>query len=251
MIEHLVQAITEESIKEIRSWGPRAAAEFYDERVRDLEEREKRTYVEYGLILIEVERGELHKLILDPICRVCNVMVAWENGVCPRCGYVQECFTSMDRWLITAAPVSRTTGYMAKRAVESGLSAGLSIERMSRIHRTNLDVVAKLSPPVRINPDVLEAAETKSHDELLQKIEAEFPAEHMESKRGLNLKPTKTARAIIDDAIRAAEVLHELEGRESAIEFICGSWLSSNCDLEEFQGMNNLQAYLEKRKETK
>jgi hypothetical protein len=238
--------LSQKMIAEIRTWEPFLRADFYDHKVIEIEERERRTYVEFGLVLIEMEQGELYKYLLDPLCRACG-KTTQGRATCKVCKAVREYFHSFDRWLIARAPVSRTTGYAAKHAVERGLEAGLTISQMNGMHRANLDAVTKLPSAVLRDPAVVEMAQSKSYDDLLVALEHHYPQTHIESRRQLVLKPTKSARSIIDDAIRAAEALHELEGREAAIEYICAAWLHETCQIEEFAGLNNLQAYLRRR----
>jgi hypothetical protein len=240
------QQLTEAMIDDMRTWEPERRAKYYDRRVSDIEERERRTYVEFGLVLIEVERGELFKYLLDPMCRACGTETRG-RATCKKCQAVREYYHSFDRWLTVRAPVSRTTGYSAKHAVERGIEAGLTVAQMNSIHRANLDAVAKLPAQVLADPAVVKLAQTKTYDELLQTLERDYPQAHIEGRRQLVLKPTKSARSVIDDAIRAAEELHELEGREAAVEYICASWLNTNCEIEEFAGCSNLQAYMRRR----
>lgn len=236
-------------LEALRSLEPRDAAELIDERVIEVEECERHLYVELGLLLIEMERRELYKHLPDPKCDVCGAYAEWAAGHCLVCRALQANFRSFDRWLIVRAPVARSTGYKAKGTVEAGLEAGLSIERMMRINRGNLDEIATLSPELRTDERVLEAAETKTHDEFLAKLEQDHPAQHKESKRQMLLKPTRTARQIIDSTILAAEMLHDLPCREAAIEYVCASWLNAQCELEEFRGCSNLEAYQRRQSE--
>lgn len=239
--------LTQKMIDAIRVMEPAQQAEFYDGKVIEIEARERRTYVEFGLVLVEVERAELFRYLLDPVCRSCGKKTMG-RATCRNCKAVREYFRSFDRWLTARAPVSRTTGYAAKRAVEAGLEGGLSIAQMNGIHRANLDAVAKLPPALRRDPKIIKAAQTKTYDELLVALERDHPEAHMESRRQMILKPTTSARSIIDDAIRAAEALHEdIAGREAAIEYVCAAWLASTCEVEEYAGCSNLEAYQRRR----
>lgn len=242
--------VTKDIAEIVRSWAPRDAADFYASKVMQIEERERRTYCEYGMILIEIERRELHRLVPQIICSTCNTRVEWKDGVCVWCGAFQRCYESFDRFLIEAAPVSRTTGYQAKRAVESMLAADVPLERMAQIPRGNLEVVAKLSPSLRSDPAMLADAQTLSNDELLAKIEDSHPEEHIESKRRLVFKPTVSAQKLIDDGLRVAAWLNGSEGREAALEFMAAALLTATCERDGFDGLSNLAAW-EKSKEPK
>lgn len=240
--------LTQDMIDDMRSWEPEKRAEYYDRKVIEIEERERRTYVEFGLVLIEVERSELFRYLLDPVCRTCRKRTMG-RATCRNCKAVREYFHSFDRWLQARAPVSRASGYAAKGAVERGLAAGLSIEQMASIHRTNLDAIARLPAALMADSKVLKAAQSKSYDDLLAAIERDHPEAHMEARRQMVLKPTKSARSIIDDAIGAAELLHgeDVQGREAAVEYVCAAWLASPCEIEEFAGLSNLEAYQRRR----
>lgn len=242
--------VTQEVAEMIRTWSSRDAADFYDGKVREIEERERRTYAEFGLILLEVEKRELYREIPNPVCRTCNVETVWTFGTCDWCGGTQDYFVSFDRWLIIAAPVSRTTGYQAKRVVESMLAADVPIEKMGQIPRGNLEVVAKLSPSLRSNPAMLADAQVLSNDALLAKIEETHPEEHIESKRRLVFKPTVSAQKLIDDGLRVAAWLNGSEGREAALEFMAAALLTATCERDGFDGLSNLAAW-EKSKEPK
>lgn len=235
--------VTEELAATIRTWPAREAAEFYDSKVHEIEERERRTYAEYGLILLEVEARELYREIPNPVCSVCKVACEWMAGVCIYCGTPQEYFLTFDRWLIVAAPVSRTTGYAAKKAVESLLEADVPLERMMKIQRGNLEVIAKLSPPLRKDETMLADAEKLSNDELLAKIETNHPDQHIETRPKLILRPTKSARMILDEAIKVAAWLWQTEGREGALEVIAANFLAARCEREGFDGLSNMQAF--------
>ena len=239
--------VTQEVAEAIRTWSSRDAAEFYDGKVREIEERERRTYCEYGIVLLEVEKRELYREIANPVCRSCNCETPWDLGICGWCGGTQDYFISFDRWLITIAPVSRTTGYQAKRAVESMLAADVSLERMASIPRGNLEVVAKLSPPLRSDPAMLADAEMLSNDQLLAKIEEQYPDQHIESKRKLVFRPTGSTLKLIEDGLKVAGWLSESEGREAALEYAMAALLSASCEREGFQHLSNLAAYEQSR----
>jgi hypothetical protein len=273
MARSALGSVNEDALRVTRTWQPLEAAEYFDARVRSIESEQRRTYVEYGLILCEMEHREYWRLLVNPVCRRCesrarmidrdaqlggspsyaqllaqgehlpaDFRVEWRHGVCPWCDSAQEYFSSLDRWLITAAPVSRTTGYASKKAVESCLAAGLSLEQLGRIPRANLETVARLSPAAQRDPQVLAAAENGSNQDLLEKLDEEYPEQHIEPKRKVFVRATRSARQVIDEGLEAVELLYGIEGREGAIEYIFAAWLDAPCEIEQFQNRSNREA---------
>jgi hypothetical protein len=236
------QSLSPETILDVNRWEPQNRAAYYDARLVMIVAEQAVHYVEMGLCLIEVERQELYRYLLDPACRNCRNLTMGA-AACPVCGAVREYFHSFHRWVQARAAAGQTWAYAARSAVLAGLEAGLGVEQMQRIAPGNLNTLAACSPAVRADPTVLEVAETCSNEDLQIYLYRAHPEQHKEPHSRLILKPEQSARAIIDDALRAAATLYDLSGREAAIEFLCASWLNTDCEVEGFEGLSNGQAW--------
>lgn len=213
--------ITQEKLLGMRLWGDGVAAAYLDARVRQLEQQSKRSFVETGLILNEMKDRALWEKVND-----------LDTG---------ETFTSFDHWLANAAPMSRSAGYAAMKALRDITDVPLA--DLQQMPRCNVMTLQGLSSKVRQNPHVIEAAKTQSEDKFLETLEEKYPEQHIETKRKMELKPTKGARKNIDHAIQAAMALHGLTNREDAMEWICYHYLDAECEVEEYAGLSNRRAY--------
>lgn len=208
--------ITEKDIQNLRDVDDLEAADIFDARIRRLEARHRATFVEMGLILMEVEDRELWKVLINQ-----------ETG---------QYWTSYDRWLCDAAPISRSGGYAAVKAMRSIV---VPISELKEMPRFAVETMARLSPAVQRNPVVIISAKQDSEEEFLDKLEKNFPDQHIESKRSVRLKTDKSARAVFDKAVEAVMVLYEAKTREEAIDFLCTRFLHEDCEVEEYAHLTN------------
>ena len=206
--------ITKEDIAEMRSWGAATAAHRMDSRTREIEGYTKRSFIEMGMILNEMSDRKLFEHL----------------G-----------FSSFDRWLSDAAPVSRSGGYSAMKALRE--ITEVPIEELQQMPRCNVVTLQKLSSGVRRDPEIIEAAKTKSEDDFLSKIEELHPDQHLEGGKKLHIKPSKSARKTIDEAFAAACWSYEVEGREAALEAICAYFMQGRCEREGYSRLSNQVAY--------
>jgi len=196
-------------------------ARILDARVRDLERQHRRSFIELGLICVEMSDRSLWRELVDP-----------ETG---------NFFQSFSSWLADATLVSRSAAYCAMKALKD--ITDVPIAELEEMPRCNVMTLQRLSPQVRQDPKVIEAAKTLSADGFLQMIEEEFAGQHLERNERMALNPTRGARKMIDEALSAAGVLYGVEGREAQIEVLSAFFMMAECEFEQYEGMSNRRAY--------
>jgi hypothetical protein len=159
--------VTELSLLQLRSMPEEKAAAFLDLRLRALEDAWKHSYVERGLILIEVQDRQLWRWMVD---------------------FAGEQYESFENWVCRAAPQSRSDCFAAMRAVRE--LHEIPMKELSEIPRCNVEVLRSLSSGVRIQPEVVAAAQALPEKEFRDKIRQDHPEQHIESKRRLVLNLT-------------------------------------------------------------
>lgn len=193
----LDKGITEATLIHLRSESDEIAAVALDCRIAALETLYKRTYLERGIILFEVEQRLLWQKINDPA-----------TGV-P--------FTSLDRWILTRCPQSRSDAYAALRAVKE--LRDIPRERLEAIPRCNMAILQALSSKVRESPKVLDAAKLLSQREFVVMLEKDYPEMHIEQRRTIHLHPVASASPIIEQGFRVVMQHEGLTTREQVLEF--------------------------------
>jgi hypothetical protein len=194
---------TKDVIESMRSWTPEAAAVAIDDRVRKIERSSKLTFVELGMLLMEVEQREY-----------------WR--------YMQGDWHSMDQWLSVAAPVCRTSGYAALKAVRE--LSDVPTDQLIEMPRCNVGLLAKV-PKKNRTPEVIDAAKSLSENAFTGFVQREVPDEHIEHKLPMRFKPDASQRQVIEDALKLAMEREELVSREDALEAICADYLISGEDV--------------------
>jgi hypothetical protein len=207
--------ITVELLEEMRSWDDRRVANRLDGRMRSLERWHKSTFVEIGLICLEMSERKLWTKLADPA-----------TGVV---------YTSFDGWLKLAAPVSQSTGYAAMTALKK-LNGVVSTADLLQMPRGNVMTVSKLSKKTRASTvtvnghavPIVEAAKSLTEGQLLDRLDAEYPNEHLEPAKKVIARPTRSQRSVIDQAIEIAMALEECRTREEALEAIAVAYIQDN-----------------------
>lgn len=83
-----------EHVLGIEGMHDKEAAQVLDNRLRALEEQHKRSFVEYGLILLEVQSRELWRYVIDPFSgNVYRNFSKWVEGAAPLCR--RDCFAAL------------------------------------------------------------------------------------------------------------------------------------------------------------
>jgi hypothetical protein len=215
--------ISQAVLMEIRAKCSRKkAAEYYDARTRRIEFFHRSSFIEQGLILNEMQEQQLFEEIIDPC--------------------TNQPFTSFDRWLKDAAPVSRSGGYAAMRALNK--LRDVPFEQLRHMPRCNVEVLQTLSSNVLSDPDILESAQNDSEKEFISRVEQAYPDQHVESKRGVVMRPEKSARKLIDEAFGVAMWAYEVTTREDAMENMVAYFMDGNCEREGYSELSNREAYL-------
>jgi hypothetical protein len=213
--------VTPETILELRTGDDLDAADRLDARVRELESQHKRTFVEMGLILNEMSDRTLFIKIVDKV--------------------TGQYFTSFDRWLADAAPISRSGGYAAMKAMRE--LTDVPVAELQEMPRCNVITMTKLSTKARKDPKIIEAAKECSEEDFAKKIEELHPEQHIENKKPMRLKPVKSARQNIDRALKIAMWVWDLKDREAALEAIASYFMDGKCELEQYNELSNSTAY--------
>jgi len=202
--------ITEQEIIAMRSWDDIEAADRFDARTVELESFNKRSYIELGMILVEVEDRKLHLKIVDHT--------------------TDQYFTSFDTWLEIKAPISRAGGYAAKTAIRK-LRNIIPLKELQDMPRYAVTMAAKLPPKRLKEPEVLKALKNPKSEKVLDAfIEKNIPEAHIEEKKKMILKPEKSVHAVMDKAAKMCMELTDCKTREEAYEYICAEYIESHED---------------------
>lgn len=214
--------ITERDILNLRTVDNLDAADVFDKRIRVMEQQHKRSFVERGMILVEMETRQLWSVLVDPDTNVY--------------------YRSLERWLMVAAPYSRSDCYAAMRAIKE--LKDVAVEEIQQMSRANVEILAGLSTAVKRDPIVIQAAKELPERAFVEKINESFPEQHVEPKEGFRIKPDKSARKLIEDTIKMVEWAYDINGKEAAIEVLCQYFAEGTCEREDFHHLTNRLAYL-------
>lgn len=156
-------------------------------------------------------------------------------------------FDSINDWLADAVPeVGRSTIYAARNAYNA-LKAVPEAE-LRKIPVTNAHVLKDITDEKeRVKPKWVKAAQTLSERELVDKINAELPNEHIERRHAIKLRPEASQHAIIDEAIEVMGWLNETQGRENNLEALAAAFLDFPCAREGFTHLTNREAYAQRK----
>lgn len=204
------EEMTPNAIMQLRGSGDKYAAKVLTERLMYLEAQGKRTFTERGLILVEVEERELFKFVINP-----------------KTGAFYDKFT---HWVVGSAPYSRSECFAAKTAVLA--LRDVPTEDLLAMPRCNTEVLAELSPAVRKDPVIIEAAKTQTENEFEETIQKKYPAQHREPKRKMFVKPTQSAKVKIDKGLKVAAWVFGVTSREDIIEAVLVDLMQNDCAVE-------------------
>jgi hypothetical protein len=219
--------ITEANLSATRKLDDWDAAELFDTRLIELEKMARHSFVEMGLVCLEVQKRELWKLIVAP---------DWidSQGV----EHSGETFHSIDAWIMDRLGVSRASAYSAMKVLE----ANAPIDDLREMPRRNAVRFAKLSSAVQADPDIIEAAKG-SEKSFLAKIQRDYPDQHIEKTRAIVAAPAITAREAMDLCFDVVCWAYDLSSREDVLENLCAYFMDNDCEREGWEGMKNRQAY--------
>ena len=197
---------------------PAIRAQEIDHRVRQLEKANKQNFVELGQLMVEMEK-----------------FAGWRE-----LGY-----ESYDAWISNAAPVSRSSGYEAKRAIEK-LSGSVPLSELQDVPRSNLSLLAAI--PERERKQWVKSAKELNEPSFRRKIRAEKPELHIEMIRGVRFRLEESQRCLLDLTLEIVGWITAEESREARLEFICAEFGNSPCQVEGYTGMSNAEAYEKARR---
>lgn len=208
----MLDVINESSLIHLREMDDEEAATTLDRRLRELEIQWKRTFVERGIILLEMEQRLLWKHLTDP--------------------NTSQPYTSLERWIITAAPQSRSDAYAALRAVKD--LRDIPREHLEAIPRCNVAVLQSLSTAVRNEPGVLQAARDMPEREFVRMIQKHHPLQHLERRQRIQFNLPASAMIVVEQGIAGCM---EREGltREQALEYWAANDLAEHMEAEDEQ----------------
>ena len=150
----------------------------------------ERSYAERGIIVREFERRKL-----------------WEHLVDPDTGTP---FASLTAWMSCSDFLGcRRVNFEAKRDME--MLQDVPSEKLLDVPKSNIKVLASLSTQTRNEPRVLDAARTMQPEKFEQKIEKEYPDQHIQSRKIIRLKPTRDQKEDIDRWVEYA-LSHDIAG---------------------------------------
>ena len=192
-----VVGITEATLINLRNMPDEIAAVALDGRLRALEIQWKRSFLERGVLLLEMEQRMLWRKLDDP-----------STG---------EPYTSLERWILTAAPQSRSDAYAALRAVKE--LRDIPRQHLEGVARCNVAILQALSTSVRNEPEVLKAAKDLPEREFIRKIQQGWPDQHVEQRKAIHMNPPASASPIIELGFKLVMKHEGLTTKEQVIEF--------------------------------
>lgn len=216
--------ITPSDVEAIREMEPRTQAKMYDERARSKEAAGKRTFVEWGLIMVEMEDRKLYMQLLDPAGKP---------------------FKSLGAWISDAAPTSRSNAYASLNAMRM-VNEEVSAADLGEMPRVNIETVKKLSTSVRKDPKVIEKAKDLGEQEFKEYINKEHPEQHIEPDKPMRFKPTQGDRQEIDGALDQAMWAYDLTSREDALLALALFFQQNKCEREGYTAVSNKEAYAQR-----
>jgi len=191
-----------------------------DKRFRSLESSYRHTQVEMMVILREFQAADLWQYV--------------DNAKGKK-------FTSFDKWLREAAPVSRASAYASLKAGEK-LLPYIPKEELEGMSVRNINILSKV-PRVKfekVDSPIRKAAQGSEKD-LRDAVSKHAPEAHVEHNQKFTVEGT--AAPIIRDALEAVKLLCEVFEDGEALEILASDWLQSTSQDERFAGMTNMGAF--------
>lgn len=228
IVQYCTAEITDEVSDEIREMEDSVAASIYDARLVELEKTAKRSFIEMGIICLEVKRRNLYRQLIAP---------DWidEQGV----EHSNEPFHSLDAWIMDRLGVSRRSAYHAMKVLE----ANTPLDDLREMPRVNAVRLAGLSTSVQADPDIIEAAKG-SERAFVEAIQEKYPDQHAEKTRTIIAQPTATAREAMDLCFEVVCWAYDLTSREDVLENLCAYFMDGNCEREGYSQYSNRNAYM-------
>lgn len=217
--QHIVE-ITEKDIENLRECDDNEAARVLDSRLIVLELTTRRSFIEIGLICLEVKNRSLWAKFEEG------------NGV-P--------FHSWEAYVTQRLGVSGSTAFSAVKVLEN--TRGVPVEQLKEMPRRNAVRFAQLSSKVQKNPKVIEQAISGSEKEFVESLKKNHPDQHIGKAPALVLGFNPENRAEFDDMVEAAMWVYEVESREEAIMHVVEFFMEGQCEREGYHHNTNKKAY--------
>jgi hypothetical protein len=97
-------------------------------------------------------------------------------------------------------------------------------EHLAEIPQANFPILKQLSTEVRAEPQVIEAAKSKSAEEFTEQIRKDHPDQHLDTRKMLRVNMDESALAKVEEAILEA-MKRGATSRGEALEAICAEAL--------------------------
>lgn len=212
-------AITETDIERMRSMDDIEAADIYDARVIVIEDSTRWTFIELGLICMEVTRRELWKRIVDP-----------KTG---------RYFHSRDAWIAGRLRVSQRSAYSAMEVLKVKDVPVSDLREMPRVNAVRL---AGLSTQVQRDPTIIQAAKG-SEKGFVQVINNRYPDQHQEPRRAVLATLEDSARKEMEECFEVVRFVYEVEKRTDVFSNLFAYFMDGPCEREGYQNVSNREAF--------
>lgn len=213
------QEITEQDIVNLRIVDDNDAAELYDNRLIVLERMTKRSFLEVGMICLEVTRRDLWKCRIDPA--------------------TGSYFHSRDAWMAARLNVSRRSAYYAMEVLSA---KDVPLKDLQEMPRSNAIRLAGMSSAVQRDPKIVEAAKG-SEKGFVTVVNASYPDQHQEPRRAVMVTLPDSAREAMDECFGAVRWAYDVEKREDILETLFAYFMDGRCEREGFTNWTNREAF--------
>ncbi len=175
-----------------------------DARVRKIERINRTIYAELGGLILYFEERRLFSLCFD------------EKG---------ERFKSMESWLVSACPYSRSYALEAKAKMKVLRDSGTPMDKLLFVPRCNIQLLAQLPAPLQRDEEVLKDASLLEEDAFRSKIIREHPEAHIDTAKRFTFRLDGSAAVKVGQALTLAMQIEDTQSKEIALEAICAAYI--------------------------
>lgn len=179
----------------IRTVEPISAALYLDRLMVSLDSIARRGFAMRGMCLMLMEERQLWNQLVDP-----------DTGL-P--------YKSLNSWILRAAPYSHGDCHESLRSIKE--LHDIPIEDLMQTPRCNIKRLKEMSSTVRRLPSIRKAAQELSEEAFVEKIQADHPDQHLETK----IKPTLRLTAAVVDALDEIGRELSIADRQGQLEALC------------------------------
>lgn len=219
--------ITEGDIVVLRKVDDVQAADIYDARLIALERGAKRSFIEMGMICLEVTKRELWRRIVAP---------DWIDAQGRE--HHNEYFRSVDAWIADRLGVSRTSAYNAMKVLETSVS----VDDLREMPRRNAVRLSRLSTKVQKDPKIIAAAKG-SEKGFVEVIQKRHPDQHEEPRRAVMATLEDSSRSAMDACFEVVRWAYDVETRQDVLENLFAYFMDGKCEREGFTNWTNREAF--------